>query len=140
MEEERGFGERVRTYRPSKTLFFWTCIACVIATIFVGFKWGGWMTAGGASDMAAQAGDNARAQLAAQLCVSRFEKAPDAKAQLATLTKTADWERGSFIEKGGWVAIPGMKKPISGAADLCAKDLTAAQSPATAGAASGKAS
>lgn len=129
MAEDPGWGERVKRYRPSKTLFFWSCVACAVATIFVGFKWGGWVTGGGAAEMAAQAADTARAELAAAICVSRFEKAPDATTQLAALAKTRDWERGSFIEKGGWVTVPGIKKPISGAADLCAKHLAAAKLP-----------
>jgi hypothetical protein len=129
MAEDPGWGERVKRYRLSKTLFFWSCVACAIATIVVGFKWGGWVTGGGAAEMASQAADKARAEMAAAICISRFEKAPDATAQLAALGKAKDWERGSFIEKGGWVTIPGTKKPVSGAADLCAKNLVAAKLP-----------
>ena len=115
--------ERAQSYRPSKVVFFWSCIGCVAATLFIGFNWGGWVTGGTAAQMATSAADRARMELAATVCVSQFDKAGD-KVALASLARTDSWKRGDFIEKGGWLMLPGIDKPIPGAADLCAKRLT----------------
>lgn len=126
MEERRSYGARWGEYRPSKALWFWSCVVCVVATIIVGFAWGGWVTNGTATAMAAQAAQHAKAQLAAAYCVSRFDAAPDASAKLATLKSTDSWQRGDFIQKGGWSTMPWVKSQIDGAADLCAQKLISA--------------
>lgn len=133
--EAVGIGQRWAEYRPSKSLWFWSCVACIIATIVVGFTWGGWTTSHTAAQMASDAADSARAQLAADYCVSRFRSAANAGAELASLKKTDEWDRGAFIKKGGWVTMPGMSEPISGAADQCVKQLLTAKAPTTAKAA-----
>ena len=110
-------------------------MACVVATLIIGFTAGGWMTSGGAAQMAKTAADDATDKVVAAICVNRFEKSPDASSQLAQLKKAAIWDRDDFIEKGGWVTLPGAKDPVRSAADLCVNQLltTAAAPPATAG-------
>lgn len=126
MADKKSIGRRWEAYQPTKTLWFWSCVGCAIATMVIGFGWGGWVTGGTAAKMSAEAALNGRAQLVASFCVGQFEKAPDAAAQLALLKKTDNiWERGKFIEKGGWATMPGEKAPVDGAAALCAKDLMA---------------
>jgi hypothetical protein len=114
-------------FRASKSQLFWACAACAVATIVVGFTWGGWVTGGTANHMAVQAATEARAQLAAAVCVERFQKGPDAIAQLTALKNSDTWKRDSFIESGGWATMAGMDKPISGAASLCAQQLLLVQ-------------
>ena len=75
--------------------------------------------------MSAQAAQDAKAQLAAAYCVSRFDAAPDASTKLAALQHTESWDRSDFIDKGGWANMPWVKQPIEGVADLCAQKLTA---------------
>jgi hypothetical protein len=130
VEDESGVGKRWRRSRPSKTTLFWSCMACAGATMIVGFTWGGWVTGGTAAKMATTAADGARAQIAAVECVDRFEKAPDVSTQLVALKKTDAWNRDDFIRKGGWVTLPGMKEPVSGAADICVQQLMNAKLPA----------
>jgi hypothetical protein len=110
-------------YRPSKALWFLSCAGCVIATIAVGFDWAGWMTAGGAAAMAGRAADQARDQLAAEICVQRFVSAPDMAAQLALLTDAESWQRAGILIDRGWVTIAGLDQPAIGAARLCASRL-----------------
>lgn len=126
MDERKNFGERWREYHPSKPVWFWSCVACIVATIIVGFAWGGWVTQGKAALMSAQAAQQAKAQLAAAYCVSRFDSAPDASAKLAALKASESWQRGQFIDKGGWLKMPGVGQDIYGAADLCASKLVSA--------------
>lgn len=130
MDRDATLGARWRGYRPSKSQWFWSCVACVAGTMLVGFTWGGWVTAGTAKSMTADAANNAKAQLAADYCVDRFDKAADAAGQLVSLRKTGTWEQSDFIVKGGWATPPGSKEAVDGAADLCAKQLLAAKAPA----------
>lgn len=127
--DETGLMARWQNYRASKAVWFWSCVVSVIATIVVGFVWGGWVTDGTAAQMAQRAVGKARADLAAAICVERFEHSPSAAVELASLKKTHSWDRGTFIKKGGWVTLPGMHTPVSGAASLCAHDLVTAKMP-----------
>jgi hypothetical protein len=125
--------ERWENYQASKTVVFWACAACVVATLFIGFTWGGWVRGSTAGQMAAQAATDARADLAAAVCVSRFEAGSDAAGNLATLKASDSWNRGEYLEKGGWATLAGMKEPIDGAANLCAQRLMAPTPPKVSG-------
>ena len=128
-----GVWKRWKDYRASKGVWFWSCAACVVATVVVGFTWGGWVTGGTATTMAADAATAARTQLAAAVCISRFQSGPDASAQLVALKKADSYARGDLIQKDGWATMPGSKQPVAGAADACAQQLVDTSQPATKG-------
>lgn len=121
----RAMRQDWRDYQPSKTALFWLCAASIALTVFVGFNWGGWVTGGGARDMAARATTQGRADLAALVCVDRFMKASDAQAQLISLNQVASWMRRRHLEDAGWVTLPGSDKPVAAAGELCATKLAA---------------
>jgi hypothetical protein len=123
MMAKQSLSERWEDYQASKTVVFWACAVCVVATLFIGFTWGGWVTGSTAERMATQSATDARADLAAAVCVSRFEAGSDAAANLATLKASDSWNRGEYLEKGGWATLAGMKEPVDGAANLCAQRL-----------------
>ncbi|MGO8800363.1 MAG: hypothetical protein ACLQE9_11295 [Roseiarcus sp.] len=138
MEERNSSRERWRVYRPSKSVWFWSCVGCVVATMVVGFAWGGWVTRGKAALMSAQAAQQATAELAAAYCVSTFDAAPDASTRLAALKAEESWQRAAFIDKGGWAKPPGVAQDVYGAADLCASKLVSgSEAPAKASSTSG---
>jgi hypothetical protein len=120
-----SLAQRFETYRPSKAALGWCCVLSVIATMIVGFMWGGWTTSGTASAMADKAAEGARATLAAEICTAQFNRNPDAATQLTALNKLDSWDRSDFIRKGGWANLPGLKDLVSGSADLCAQQLVA---------------
>jgi hypothetical protein len=95
----------------------------------VGFTWGGWVTGRTANNMAMDASGKARTDLAASICVSRFMKGENVKADLANLKSVSSWQRGELLEKNGWTALPGQKEAIDGAADSCAQQLAEMQPP-----------
>jgi hypothetical protein len=130
MNDSTSFSQRWEAFRPSKAVWLWSCVACVIATMVVGFAWGGWTTGGTAAKMASDAADQAQAELAATVCVARFMQAPDAATELATLKKTDSWKRDDLIEKGGWAKMAGVKEVPSGTDDLCAEKLASMEAPA----------
>ena len=112
-----------KAYKPSKTMWFWSSVACVGLTVLVGFTWGGWRTGGSAERLAEDAGETAQAQLAAVVCEHQFMQGPDARDRLAELQETASHSQRRFVEDGGWTNLAGMEKPVAGAAALCAAQL-----------------
>lgn len=128
-ERKNGLTARARDYQPTKTALLWSCAACVAATLIVGFNWGGWVTGSKASAMVRAASEQGRAQLAATVCVDQFMKAPDAQAKLVSLKAADSWKRESFVSDGGWATLPGMKEPVSDAAEVCAERLGTMEAP-----------
>ena len=82
MSTKQTLGQRWEASRPTKTMLFWSCAACVAGTILVGFTWGGWTTGGTARSMAQEAALGSRNELAAAVCADRFRAATDGAARL----------------------------------------------------------
>src|SRR5690349_16235706 len=80
---DNTLSRRRAAYRPSKGGWLWSCVGVSVATMIVGFGWGGWVTGGTATRMAADAAHDARAKLGAASCVYRFNQGPEMSAQLA---------------------------------------------------------
>ena len=80
MNATPSFGQRVTAYRPTKGLVIWAAAAGAVATIVVGFAWGGWVTGGTAKRMAETAAAGAHDTLVAAVCVDRFQAGGDAQA------------------------------------------------------------
>jgi hypothetical protein len=116
-------------YRPSKAMWFWSCVAAVILTMVIGFTWGGWVTGGTLERDVAEARETARAELAATICVARFTDAPDVAVELAALKDESSWSRDDIIADAGWATPRGLEEPVDGAADLCAERLVALELP-----------
>lgn len=120
---QNTIGERWENYRPSKAMWVWSIIGAGILTMILGFTAGGWTTGGNAVAMAKKAAQDARAELAATVCVDRFAASANAVEQLAALKGKSSWERDDFIKDGGWAKLLGPERLINGAADLCAEKL-----------------
>jgi hypothetical protein len=127
--------QRWGSMQPSKTLLAWSCVGSIAATIVVGFMWGGWVTGSSARAMAADAAAEARAELAAAVCVERFQSAGDASAQLAALKELQRYSRGSFVQKGGWATMPDRPETTDRTARLCAERLALSEEAAASAAA-----
>jgi hypothetical protein len=135
---QRTLAERFSRYKASKAVLFWACAATAVATIVIGFAWGGWTTGGTAQTMADEAAAKARQQMAAVVCVDRFMAASDAGLQLAQLKSIEGVSaRGKFIEDSGWASIlpDGAVSDDRRAAALCAdalfsRDVAAETAPA----------
>jgi hypothetical protein len=129
MPETKGVQQTFAEFKPSKSLWFWSCAGCVAVTMIVGFTLGGWVTGGTAKEMAADAADDARAELVASACIERFSESTDFAKKLVTLKGTNSWERSDMLEEGGWVTLAGMKEPLDDAAEICANKLAAMETP-----------
>jgi alpha/beta superfamily hydrolase len=119
MEQRASLGQRWSEARPSKTVVFWACVASVVATMIVGFSWGGWVTGGTAQSRAEAAARDAVAARLAPICVLQFKADPAKDQKLAELKGESTWQRGEFVRKQGWATMPGEKEPDTRIADKC---------------------
>ncbi len=121
---KQSFARRFEDYQPTKSMLAWACVATAVATMIVGFSWGGWVTGGTSQTMATTAGDAARAELASVICVERFKAAPDSAAKLVEFKAITDsYKKRQFVETGGWATMPGQKSSDRLAAEGCAVAL-----------------
>lgn len=101
----------------------WGAVGGAIAIAVIGFSWGGWVTGGAADKAAKEAADSAIVRVLAPICAEKFQQQADAGAKLVDLMKASTWERGNFVEKGGWATMLGSSSPSSGVARACAELL-----------------
>jgi hypothetical protein len=95
-----------------------------LATVVLGFGWGGWQLESKAQKLASQSAINAVVAALAPICVDKFQHAADATTTLIKLKATDSWKQDSFITEGGWATFPG-NEPNSNVAEACAKLLSA---------------
>jgi hypothetical protein len=104
---------------------FLACAAAAVATMIIGFGWGGWVTGSTSRSMATTAATEARGDLAAAICVERFMAAPDSAARLVQLKAIPEsYKKRQFVEAGGWATMPGQTAPDARGAEACAVTLT----------------
>jgi hypothetical protein len=96
-----------------------------LATVIIGFNWGGWTLESTARQMAENRANTAVVAALAPMCADKFRQATDANLNMAELKKVSSWMQDSYIEKGGWATFPGMTSPEHGVAQACADLLTA---------------
>jgi hypothetical protein len=106
--------------------FLWGAAAGAIALAVIGFNWGGWVTGGTAERLAVQQSEQAMVAALVPICVSQFQKNPEASGRLAALKETKSWEQGDFVSAGGWATMPGIAaaEPNRQVAQACAEALT----------------
>jgi hypothetical protein len=97
--------------------------AGAVATLVIGFNWGGWVTGGTAKEMMQKSVSSALVSALSPICVDKFQRSADAAANLIELKKVNSWQQGSFIEKGGWATMPGGEAANSAVAESCAATL-----------------
>jgi hypothetical protein len=91
-----------------------------LATVVIGFGWGGWTLGSTAKEMAGKSASSAAIAALAPICVDKFQRATGAEANLAELKKVSSWQQASFVEKGGWATMPGSDAANSSVARACA--------------------
>ena len=91
--------------------------------MIIGFKWGGWTTAGTTQTMSQEAVLASQVASQAAICVAQFMKDPKFNEKLQELQKLDSWDGSKIIEKGGWDIMPGKKEATSGVANACAEGL-----------------
>ena len=100
-----------------------------IATIFVGFYWGGWSLGSTADRIAKERSDLAVVAALAPVCADKFRALPDAEAKKVALSKVDSWKRRDEFPKE-FVTLPGETYPSSALVNACSTLLLAPKSPA----------
>jgi hypothetical protein len=99
-----------------------------VASMAVGFSWGGWVTSATANRLAAEQASTAVVAVLTPICVEKFMQNADAHANLAALRKiSSNWQQGDYLEKGGWATRPGATSPDYELARACAGKLIEAK-------------
>ncbi len=99
-----------------------------VATIFVGFSWGGWVLGSTAHRLAADQANTAVVAVLTPICVEKFLQNSDAQANLAALREiSSNWQQGQYVEKGGWATRPGATSSDYELAKACAAKLIEAK-------------
>jgi hypothetical protein len=102
-----------------------------VASMVIGFSWGGWMTGGTAVKLADERANTAVVAALTPICVEKFLQNSDAKANLAVLQQiSSNWGQGDYLEKGGWATRPGASSPDYQLARACAEKLAQAKTAA----------
>jgi hypothetical protein len=99
-------------------------VAGAVVAVIVGFNWGGWTLGSTVEKVADQRAEAAVVAVLAPICVDQFRHAANESANLTELSKfNFAWDRGTFIEKGGWATMPGSEKADPAVAKACAETL-----------------
>ena len=100
-----------------------------VATIVVGFYWGGWSLGSTADKMAREQSKLAVVAALAPVCADKFRAQPDATAKTVAISKVYPWKRAGEFPKE-LVTLPGETDPSSALADACYALLLAPKSAA----------
>jgi hypothetical protein len=115
----------------SRTRLLQGMVIGAVASMVVGFSWGGWVTGGTADKLAVERADTAVLAALTPICVEKFLQNSDAKANLALLQNiSSNWEQGQYLEKGGWATPPGATSSDYHLARACAEKLVQAKTTA----------
>jgi hypothetical protein len=97
--------------------------AGAIATIVIGFYWGGWTLSSTAQTRIKNAEQASVVRVLAPICADKFKRSADATANLQAINKADSWKRDEMIEKAGWTTFPG-SEPDPKVAEACLTLLT----------------
>ena len=93
--------------------------AGAIATLVLGFYWGGW-TLGSTAEARIKTAEQASVvRVLAPICADKFQHATEAPANLKALKAADSWKRDDMIVKAGWATFPG-SEPDRQVAAACA--------------------
>jgi hypothetical protein len=98
-----------------------------VATMIVGFNWGGWSLSSTADKMAKEQSDLAVVRALAPVCADKFRALPDAAAKTVALSKVDSWKRADEFPKE-FVTLPGETYPSSALVTACSTLLLAPKS------------
>ena len=121
----KGTSHAITSNSASLTRLLQGAFVGFLATVVIGFGWGGWTLGSTAKETAAKSAAAAVVAVLAPMCADKFRQAAEAPVNMAELKKVSSWMQDSYIEKGGWATFPGITSPDRGVAQACATLLTA---------------
>jgi hypothetical protein len=96
-----------------------------IATMIVGFNYGGWYLGSTAETLARQQSNAAVIAALVPVCVSQSRADPETAVKLKALSDIkSSYEQRDFVMKAGWATMPAADTPDQALASACADALT----------------
>jgi hypothetical protein len=95
-----------------------------IATMVIGFTWGGWVFGTTFEAQSAQRVNDALVRAYAPVCIDRFKQQANVEQKWAELAKVETYRRDAYIREAGFATPPGFTSPNSAIADACADGLS----------------
>jgi hypothetical protein len=97
----------------------WGFVVGAVVVAILGFTWGGWVTAGTARQMTAEALLASRTSI----CIAQFMDGPKHAEQLKEFRALDSWKRSDFVAKGGWDKMPGETSANGMVSSACADGI-----------------
>ena len=92
-----------------------------IATMVIGFGWGGWHLGSTVKEIVQTASQKARIAALAPICAAKFQQAAKDDNKLIVDLKAIDsWRRDTYLRDAGWATFPGKAEPDNRVAAACA--------------------
>ena len=99
-------------------------IAGGIATMIIGFNYGGWYLGSSAETLANKQSNAAVVAALVPVCVSQSQMDPESVAKLKTFSAIkSTYEQRDFVMKAGWATMPTADQPDRSLAGACADAL-----------------
>jgi hypothetical protein len=95
-----------------------------IATMTIGFTWGGWVFGTTFEAKMVERVNTALVQAYGPVCIQRFEQQANVAQKWAELAKIETYRRDAYIKEAGFATPPGSTSPNSAIADACADALS----------------
>jgi hypothetical protein len=122
VEQKERLMESFSLQRGTFTHLLLGAFAGFLATVAIGFTWGGWTLERTAKRMAEKSATVAVMAVLAPMCAEKFREDADATANMTELKTVNSWLQEAYIEKGGWATFPGIASPF-GVGQACATAL-----------------
>ena len=113
------------TTGDSPTRLLQGLVVGAVATMVIGFNWGGWALGSTVDKRVETASQAATVEALAPICADRFNQAAKTDHTLvAALGAVDSWQRDTYMMKNGWATFSGKPEPSRIVADACAKLLS----------------
>jgi len=119
-----NFQQKWANTKLSKSAVFWIVLAALVVTLYLGFSRGGWVTAGGAEQLAQDASQAAIVDRMAPICLLQFNQDPgktEKLEEMLALSSTSRW--ATYVKQQGWATMPGEETPDNDIALGCVELL-----------------
>ena len=104
-KEKEGVGKRLGKAKISLKALLWSCVACIVLTMIIGFTLGGWVTGGTAQDMVEESAEEAVVDRLTAICIAQFKQDPEKDKKLNELEKMDSWE----VARDRFMSSPSVK-------------------------------
>ncbi len=94
-----------------------------VALAIVGFSWGGWVTGGKATQMAASQAQLEVVAALVPICMEQSKLDPRVIETLALLKNAEYYKRSEMLMEAGWATMPGSNDPNRPLASACMEKL-----------------